>query len=165
MKLQVLSELLIHAKLIGDGETEITGIEMDSRKVKQGDLFVCIRGERFDGHQYAKEAIGKGAVALLTMTPLDVKIPQIVYPNTRYAMSVFASHYYQYPSSDLKLIGITGTNGKTTTANLLEHMLQSHHKTGLMGTIEMKIDGRKYEVSNTTQEATVLQRSFSPNGR
>lgn len=161
MKIKELSALLFHAAVKGDEEAEVHGIEMDSRKVQSGDLFVCVRGERFDGHHYAKEAVEKGASALLVQEVLDIAVPQIVYADTRYAMAVFAAHYYGYPSSSMKLIGITGTNGKTTTSMILEQLLASQGKqTGLMGTIQIKIGDEIREVSNTTQEACVLQKSF-----
>ncbi|KQX64729.1 UDP-N-acetylmuramoyl-L-alanyl-D-glutamate--2,6-diaminopimelate ligase [Paenibacillus sp. Root444D2] len=161
MKLQELASALLITHIHGDAETEITGIEADSRKIKAGDLFLCIPGLTADGHDYAPKAIALGASALVTERVLDLPIPQLVVKDARYAMAALSAHFYGYPSKELKLIGITGTNGKTTSTYLIEKILRDQgFTTGLMGTIQMKIGDTYTEMERTTQEAVDLQRSF-----
>jgi UDP-N-acetylmuramoyl-L-alanyl-D-glutamate--2,6-diaminopimelate ligase len=161
MKLQELASALLITHIHGDAETEITGIEADSRKIKIGDLFLCIPGLAADGHDYAPKAIALGAAALVTERVLDLPIPQLVVKDARYAMAALSAHFYGYPSKELKLIGITGTNGKTTSTYLIEKILRDQgFTTGLMGTIQMKIGDTYTEMERTTQEAVDLQRSF-----
>ncbi|MDF2644942.1 MAG: murE2 [Paenibacillus sp.] len=161
MKLQELASALLITHIHGDAETEITGIEADSRKIKAGDLFLCIPGLTADGHDYAPKAIALGASALVTERVLDLPIPQLVVKDARYAMAALSAHFYGYPSKELKLIGITGTNGKTTSTYLIEKILRDQgFTTGLMGTIQMKIGDTYTEMERTTLEAVDLQRSF-----
>ncbi|NDI33670.1 UDP-N-acetylmuramoyl-L-alanyl-D-glutamate--2,6-diaminopimelate ligase [Chengkuizengella sediminis] len=161
MLLKEFASLLKLSNLHGDPDTVITGIKTDSRKVKSGDLFICIVGHRVDGHEFAEQAVQNGAAALVVQQDGEWNIPIILVKDSRYAMAVFASAFYQYPSHKLKLIGVTGTNGKTTTTYLIEKILRDQsHRTGLMGTIQMKIDDQSYCVENTTLEALELQRSL-----
>jgi UDP-N-acetylmuramoyl-L-alanyl-D-glutamate--2,6-diaminopimelate ligase len=140
--------------LRGDGRVEVTGATHDSRSVTPGDLFCCVTGGRFDGHRFAAEAVESGAVALLCERPLGLVVsgrgvPEIEVPDVRRAMGRAAAAVHGHPSSTLEVIGITGTNGKTTTAAFLGSMLRA--------------DGRPTEVigtltgSRTTPEATDLQ--------
>ncbi|MDP5275648.1 UDP-N-acetylmuramoyl-L-alanyl-D-glutamate--2,6-diaminopimelate ligase [Chengkuizengella axinellae] len=162
MKLYELLQLIPGSRIVGDSNKSIQGIEVDSRLVKPGDLFICIIGFQMDGHHYASQAIKQGAAALVTNYELDVEAPQIIVKNSRFALAIFSNHFFNYPSQKLKLIGVTGTNGKTTTTYLLEKILQDRgFQTGLMGTIEMKIGNRSHEVKNTTQDVLELQRSLS----
>lgn len=159
MKLKELSALLVLSHMIGDEETDFQGIEIDSRRVKQGDLFICLSGQRYDGHDFAAMAVEQGAVALVVERRLPLAVPMLVVADSRHALAVIANHYYDYPSHELQLIGVTGTNGKTTTTFVLEQVLRDHgYETGLMGTIQMKIGSHTYEVLNTTQGALELQR-------
>lgn len=136
-------------------------LEMDSRKVKQGDLFICIRGFTVDGHDYVEEAVQNGASAVISEEALDISVPTILVPNTSSALSILASKLYHYPTDDLRLIGITGTNGKTTITYLLEAIFKEHkEKTGIIGTIQMKIGDESYPLANTTPDALHLQKSF-----
>ena len=162
MQLKELASLLVGAAAEGDPATAITGLETDSRKVKPGDLFICLPGAVYDGHQFAGQALERGASALVVDRELDgIHAPKIRVKDTRLAMAVMANHFYGYPSRELKVIGITGTNGKTTTSYLIEKILADQGRsTGLMGTIRMKIGDRAYDVKNTTQEALELQRNF-----
>ncbi|WP_328701078.1 UDP-N-acetylmuramoyl-L-alanyl-D-glutamate--2,6-diaminopimelate ligase [Aquibacillus kalidii] len=140
---------------------EITGMQMDSRQVSKGDLFICISGFTVDGHDFAKQAEAKGAVAIIAEKPVDVSIPVILVRDSSRAISMLANFYFQEPTKDLPLIGITGTNGKTSVSYLLEEIFRFHNqKTGLIGTIQMKIGMDSYEVKNTTPDALFLQRSF-----
>lgn len=161
MQIKELADLLLHATLDGESSTVITGIEFDSRQVQEGDLFICLVGHQQDGHHYAQAAVEQGAAALVVERKLAVEAPQIIVKDTRYAMAVIASHYYRYPSHEMSVIGITGTNGKTTTAALIEKILADHgHITGLMGTVRMKIGNESYDTRNTTQDALEIQRNF-----
>ncbi|MDR6551375.1 UDP-N-acetylmuramoyl-L-alanyl-D-glutamate--2,6-diaminopimelate ligase [Paenibacillus qinlingensis] len=160
MKLQELASALLITHIHGDNNTEITGIEADSRKIKPGDLFFCIPGLLVDGHDYAPKAIALGASALVTERVLDVTVPQLVVKDARYAMAALSAHFFGYPSKEIKIIGITGTNGKTTSTYILEKIIADQgYVTGLMGNIHIKI-GESYIVNKATntQESIELQR-------
>lgn len=140
---------------------EINGIEMDSREVKPGDLFVCIKGYTVDGHDFADQAIANGAVAILVEKELQVSVPVITCANTTKALAMLAVKFYDYPTSKFPLIGVTGTNGKTTVTYLLEAIFNRfNRKTGVIGTIQMKIGEEVYPVKNTTPDALFLQKMF-----
>ncbi|CAM3575311.1 UDP-N-acetylmuramoyl-L-alanyl-D-glutamate--2,6-diaminopimelate ligase [Marinicrinis lubricantis] len=161
MKLKECAALFVASRCEGDPETEIQGLAADNRKVRPGDLFICIRGYQFDGHEFAADAVERGAAALVTEQKLALDIPQLIVKDTRYAMSVIAAHFYGYPSSELKVIGVTGTNGKTTITYLMERILEDQgKKLGLMGTIQTKIGGEVFESKNTTLESLDLQRNL-----
>jgi UDP-N-acetylmuramoyl-L-alanyl-D-glutamate--2,6-diaminopimelate ligase len=162
MQLRELASLLMLCKLEGEGTTEITGIQTDSRKVSSGDLFLCIPGLVHDGHEFAAAAAERGASALVVERPVAVDLPMLIVKDARLAMAVLAAHFYGYPSEQMKLIGITGTNGKTTTSYILEQMLSDcGWRTGLMGTIAMKVGEEWTEAVRTTQEAIDLQHNLS----
>jgi len=161
MKLTQLVEPLMAKTIVGDIDIEITGIEVDSRKVEKGDLFLCLSGFTVDGHDYAEMAIQKGAVALVCERPLSLNVPQIIVKDARFVMAFLADRFYQHPSQHLKIIGVTGTNGKTTTTHLIEKILSDQgHLSGLIGTIKMKIGNESFEIKNTTPDALILQESF-----
>ncbi|MDQ8736854.1 UDP-N-acetylmuramoyl-L-alanyl-D-glutamate--2,6-diaminopimelate ligase [Paenibacillus sp. LHD-38] len=162
MRLKEVAELLITARLIGDGETELTGIETDSRNVTNGQLFICLRGHTVDGHLFASQAAAAGAAALIAERELDLPVPQIIVRDCRLAMAVVANYYYRYPSDTVKLIGVTGTNGKTTTTYLIEQILNDQQlPTGVIGTIERRFAGRSYPMTSTTPQTLQLQRYLS----
>ncbi len=161
MQLKQLTELLLLSRISGDPNTEFTGVETDSRKVRVGDLFICISGHRTDGHAYAAQAEQRGAVAFVAEKPLSTTLPVLLVPDSRFAMALIATAFYHNPSQEMKVIGITGTNGKTSTTYILEKILRDQQfRTGLMGTIAMKIGEQEYEVLNTTQEALAIQKYF-----
>lgn len=161
MKTKELASLITPSRLIGNDQAKINGIEIDSRKVKPGNLFICLTGTAKDGHDYAQQAIENGAEALITEKYLEVEVPQLIVKDSRLAMAVIADRFYRHPSHELKVIGVTGTNGKTTMTYLLEKILTDFgQRTGLMGTIEMKIGGQAYPVANTTQDAADLHKYF-----
>jgi len=161
MKVNELSSCLATARIYGEGDIEISDIQTDSRRVKAGDLFICLPGHTVDGHEYAPQAAAKGASALVCERKLDIDLPQIIVDDSRFAMSVMSNAFFGSPSSRMRMIGVTGTNGKTTTTYLIERMLQDQNvKTGLIGTIQMRYDGQSYPMSGTTPESLELQRSL-----
>ncbi|WP_028549280.1 UDP-N-acetylmuramoyl-L-alanyl-D-glutamate--2,6-diaminopimelate ligase [Paenibacillus sp. UNC451MF] len=161
MQLKELASQLTLSRILGDGETVFTGIQTDSRKVQPGDLFLCISGLVTDGHHYAAKAVEMGAAALVVEHDVDVDIPKLVVKDSRYAMAVIANHFYNYPSREMKVIGVTGTNGKTTSTFLIDAILSDQGlRTGLMGTIRMKIGSTVTDMERTTLEAVDLQKNL-----
>ncbi len=161
MKLHELASILRMSWIQGDRDIEITGIQFDSRRVKAGDLFICVPGLLSDGHDYAHQAVQLGAVALVTQRILDIPVGQLIVKDARYAMAMIATYFYDHPSLKMKVIGVTGTNGKTTTTYLIEHILrESSFRTGLMGTIQMKIGSTTQDMSRTTLESIDLHYYF-----
>ena len=163
--LEELSLLVQGTKILGDGETFITGIEHDSRKITAGNLFVCMEGVHFDGHNFINSAAEKGAVAILT-THEDIKLPEnisaLVVPDMQKTLAVIVPYFYDFPAKKMRVIGITGTNGKTTTTYLIRAILmQAGYKVGLIGTIQMMIGEEIFPVHNTTPNVIDLQKTFS----
>ncbi|NEU29470.1 UDP-N-acetylmuramoyl-L-alanyl-D-glutamate--2,6-diaminopimelate ligase [bacterium LRH843] len=137
-------------------------LEMDSRKVQEGTVFFCVKGYTVDGHDYAKQAEERGAIAIIAERPLSVSVPVIIVPDTKRVMAQLACHYFNHPTEKMKLIGVTGTNGKTTVTHLLEQIMKDQAmKTGLIGTMYTKIGDTQYETKNTTPESLTLQQLFS----
>ncbi|MED3996507.1 UDP-N-acetylmuramoyl-L-alanyl-D-glutamate--2,6-diaminopimelate ligase [Peribacillus frigoritolerans] len=161
MKLHKLLSYL-HSLFTYEGENpEITSIENDNRKVIDGSLFVCIKGYTVDGHDFAQLAVEHGAAAVIAERPLDLDVPVIVVRDSSRAMAVLADAFYGHPTQKMRLIGITGTNGKTTTSHLLEKIFEDRHeKTGLIGTMYTKIADTVYETKNTTPDSVTLQKAF-----
>jgi len=160
-----LGELLraseVAAELRGDGSVEIRDLAYDSRRVGPGTLFFCFPGERTDGHDFAPAAVEAGASALIVERPLERDVPQALVDDARAAMAPVAASFNGDPTSELGVVGITGTNGKTTTAFLVRHLLESAgHHCGLLGTVQQVGGGRVEEVERTTPEAIDLQRTF-----
>ena len=142
-------------------QIDIKGIKYDSRDVKQGDLFICVSGFKTDGHLYAETAVKQGAVALLVERYIDgLDVTQIKVKDTRDVMALVAARFYDYPSKKLGLIGVTGTNGKTTTTYLIKYILDSKYKVGLVGTIGNMIGDQRLSTNKTTPEAVDLQEIF-----
>lgn len=161
MKLQ---DLLQHLHLLVPYQgtnPDITSIENDNRKVEKGSLFICIKGYTVDGHDFAESAVKNGAAAVLAERSLPLSVPVIIVNDTMRAMAVLADAFYHHPTKHLHLIGITGTNGKTTTSHLIEKIFSDANKsTGLIGTMYTKIGEQKMETKNTTPESLILQKSF-----
>lgn len=160
-----LSELLKDVnikKIDGGGSMKISGIACDSRKVKPGNVFVCRTGYETDGHKYAKSAVENGAVAVVAEHDLPtVDVPCVIVDNTRKAMSEMAATFYDYPYKKFKLIGITGTNGKTTTTYLIKSILEHlGKKVGLIGTNQNMIGDMIMETSRTTPDSLELMQLF-----
>lgn len=162
MKLCSLIDHLPFARVEnGDADPEIISIEHDTRRVKEGSLFVCIEGTKFDGHDFAPEAVKKGAVAVLSNRKLELDVPNIIVNDTKRALAVLANVFYDFPSGDLFLIGVTGTNGKTSVTHLIDHIFASEKKkTGIIGTLYAKIGKETYELKNTTPDSLALQKYF-----
>ncbi|WP_228409626.1 UDP-N-acetylmuramoyl-L-alanyl-D-glutamate--2,6-diaminopimelate ligase [Radiobacillus deserti] len=159
---ELLSDISFYSTTTPIENVMIKGIEMDSRQIKPGYLFVCISGHTVDGHDYVKQAIQNGAIAILAEKPLDVDVPVITVSDTSRALAILANRYFERPTQDLHLIGVTGTNGKTSVTYLLEAIFQKAKKhTGLIGTIQMKIGEESFEVKNTTPDSLFLQKSFA----
>ncbi|MBU1670172.1 MAG: UDP-N-acetylmuramoyl-L-alanyl-D-glutamate--2,6-diaminopimelate ligase [Actinobacteria bacterium] len=162
MRLSELLEALEEKQVTGLGDPDITGLAYDSRSVEPGRAFFCIKGLVTDGHLYAGKAIERGAVALFVERVPEDGIPgdvvMITVKDTRLALALCSAAYYGRPSDALRLVGITGTNGKTTTAFLLEAILRrSGGRTGLIGTVENHITGQVEPVTRTTPESLDLQ--------
>ncbi|PFW92511.1 UDP-N-acetylmuramoyl-L-alanyl-D-glutamate--2,6-diaminopimelate ligase [Bacillus pseudomycoides] len=161
MKLHTLVSCLHDFPVVPKENPEITSIEADSRKVTNGSLFVCMKGYTVDSHDFAKQAAAQGAAAIVAERPLDVDVPVVLVKNTYRSLAVLADYFYGQPTHKLHLIGITGTNGKTTTSHIMDEIMRAHgHKTGLIGTINMKIGDETFEVKNTTPDALTLQQTF-----
>lgn len=156
--------------LQGTEDKEIDEVIYDSRKAKKDCLFICICGANSDGHDYAEEVIRKGAAVLIVekeialkedILPADSDVTIIKVQSTRYAMACISAAYFDYPASKMKIIGITGTKGKTTTTYLMKAMLeQAGYKVGLIGTIEVLIAEKAIKADMTTPESYVLQQYF-----
>ncbi|MCR6544476.1 UDP-N-acetylmuramoyl-L-alanyl-D-glutamate--2,6-diaminopimelate ligase [Dehalobacterium formicoaceticum] len=159
MLLSAIAEHL-NGELKGKGNPEITGICYDSRKVQPGNLFVCLAGVKSDGHDFAAKAQEQGAAAFLVMRFLDAlseDMIQIRVPDTRVALAKVSSLWYGFPDQKLQVIGITGTNGKTTTTHLLKGILeQEGKKVGLVGTIHNMIGKEMLPSTHTTPESWEL---------
>jgi UDP-N-acetylmuramoyl-L-alanyl-D-glutamate--2,6-diaminopimelate ligase len=151
------AEVLAHS-----GNPQVTGVEYDSRQVKPGDVFVAMRGESSDGNRFVEQAIASGAVAVITdsdSTPSSAAWARVAHG--RRALAVVSANFYNHPAEKLAITGITGTNGKSTIAFLLESILQAAgRKSALLGTIEYHVAGKVLPAPHTTPEALELQRLF-----
>ena len=144
------------------GNATVSGVAYDSRAVQPGDLFFCVPGARADGHEFAAAAASAGAAALCVERPTDAGLPEVRVTDARTAMAVLSAAFYGDPASELTLLGVTGTNGKTTTAYLLESILRAAGKTtGLIGTIETRIGDEHRPGVRTTPESLDLHRLFA----
>lgn len=161
-----LSELLRETQCIRmvlpKEEVDIRGINMDSRLVKDGDVFIAVRGTQTDGHQYISTAEEKGAVAIVCEKIPEKQSPNVAYitfPNAQDVVGKLATSFYGNPSQKLKLVGVTGTNGKTTIATLLYELFRKMgHRCGLLSTVCNYIDGTPYPSTHTTPDAISLNR-------
>ncbi|MDE5853533.1 MAG: UDP-N-acetylmuramoyl-L-alanyl-D-glutamate--2,6-diaminopimelate ligase [Ruminococcus sp.] len=146
-----LRDLIENNAVTSIGDTEITSVTDDTRKVKEGSLFVCIRGGSFDGHDAATEMLEKGAVAVVCEHDLGLGDKQIITENSRKLYGNICAAWFGHPERKMTMIGVTGTNGKTTTTNIIKHILMSNgYKTGLIGTIQNEIGDEILHTDNTT---------------
>ena len=163
MKLTTLLERLEYEVIQGNEDLEITELVNDSRKVVDGSVFVCISGAVVDGHDFVEDVVAKGATAVIVEK--DVEAPQhvtvIKVADTRYALALTSAAYFGYPADQLKVIGITGTKGKTTTTYMVKSILEKvGHKVGLIGTIEAIIGEEVIPAKNTTPESFTIHEYF-----
>ena len=161
MKLSKLVNRL-KCKEINFQDLDIDNLMTNSKSQKPNSLFFCYQGVNVDSHDFANEAISNGAVALIVEKKLDIHVPQILVDDTRHAITIIASNFYDNPQDKLKIIGITGTNGKTTTTHIVANILQkSGKKVGIIGTNGAKIMGQKYFCSLTTPDPIELNGLFA----
>ena len=164
-RLEELAALLPGARIVGDAQTEITSIERDSRRAREGTLFACIVGAHVDAHSFIPDVARAGARAVLTERA-SVDIPDgvaVLYvPNLQEALDTIVPYFYDYPARAMRVIGITGTNGKTTTSYLVRAILRhAGHRVGLIGTIQAMIEDEVLPTSNTTPDIIVLQQMLA----
>jgi UDP-N-acetylmuramoyl-L-alanyl-D-glutamate--2,6-diaminopimelate ligase len=164
MKLTQLLERLEYEVIQGNDEIEVRELINDSRKVREGSVFVCISGAVVDGHEFVGDVAAKGAAAVIVEK--DVEAPEdmtvIRVPDTRYALALMSAAYFGYPADKMKIIGITGTKGKTTTTYMIRSILEGvGHKVGLIGTIEAIIGDETIPAANTTPESYTIHQYFA----
>jgi UDP-N-acetylmuramoyl-L-alanyl-D-glutamate--2,6-diaminopimelate ligase len=161
VELAALIRALSPAETVGRGDVEIRDLAHDTRRAGPGSLFFCVRGSAADGHDLAGEAVARGAVALVVERRLDLAVPQLVVEDARAAMALAADAFFGSPTRELQVAGVTGTNGKTTTAFLLRSLLDAAgRRPGLVGTVEWVVGGERRPAPHTTPEAIELQRLF-----
>ncbi|HJW76721.1 MAG TPA: Mur ligase family protein, partial [Thermoleophilia bacterium] len=150
------------ATVVGDPATEVTSLAYDSRRVAPGSLFFCVPGLRADGHDFASKALANGAVALVCERELDLDATQVVVPSLRRAMALMSARFFGDPTVQLRVVGVTGTNGKTTTAHLVAQILAcAGLRPALLGTVINRIGGADTPVTLTTAESCDLQAMFA----
>ena len=153
---------LQYERVIGNILVEVTGLCHTDDEVVLGDLFFCISGEKNDGHEFAYEAVSRGASALVCEREIDLPVPQVVVKDVRLAMGVIASQFYGNPKDKLKIIGVTGTNGKTTTCHIIRNVLRfAGHNVGLIGTLGVFYSGVEIAPSLTTPDPIFLHKVFA----
>src|SRR5918998_863912 len=150
-------------ELLGEGPAvEIGGLAYDNREVRPGTLFFCVPGFTRDGHDFAPDAVERGAAALVVARPLGLGVPEVQVDDVRSTMAVAAARFHGDPTARLPVVGVTGTNGKTTTAFLVRSLLEAAgRRCGLLGTVKSVIGGVEHPVVRTTPEAIDLQRAFA----
>ncbi len=156
-----IAELLTDVKITGATDVNITDVTADSRQVKPGSLFICLDGAHVDGHAYAAKAVEAGAAALLVSKPVEVpaNVTVLTVADTREAMKACVPFFFDYPGCKMRMIGVTGTNGKTTTTHIIGHILRAQgYKVGIIGTVHVLIGLKAYPIHNTTPDVVDLQR-------
>ncbi|MHB8511215.1 MAG: UDP-N-acetylmuramoyl-L-alanyl-D-glutamate--2,6-diaminopimelate ligase [Actinomycetota bacterium] len=161
IKLEELAARAPGSSIISDGAVLVSELAYDSRSVAPGTLFFCRPGASRDGHDFAEAAIASGAVALVVERALDVEVPQLVVSSVHESMGPIAAKAFGDPSRHMRVVGVTGTNGKTTTSFMIESCLKAlGFATGLIGTIETRIDALREPAGRTTPESVDLQRTL-----
>ena len=163
MLLSKVIRLLDEYKTKNFEDVEIEGLSYNSLLTKARDLFICIKGEVSDGHKYAKAAVEKGALALFCEEELDIDVPQIIVSDTKRTMAQIAAAFYNEPSKEINLIGVTGTNGKTTVTHLIQRIIEENNeKCALIGTLGYKLSSSDdyKEAKHTTPQPPELQRDL-----
>ena len=162
MKLKELIQDIPVTAMTADPEMDIRDIRYDSRAVEPGDLFVAVEGFQSDGHRFIPMAVEKGAAAVLCQRPPEIDVPYVLTADSRKALALVSSAYFDHPSGKMTMVGVTGTNGKTTTTLLIKHMLEDAlgAKVGLVGTISNWIGDQEIPTERTTPESYDLQKLF-----
>ena len=161
IELERLSQAVHAERTVNPASVTVADLAYDARRVEPGALFVCVPGLKADGHDFAPQAVENGASALLVERPLDLSVPQLVVQDARAAMALAADAFFGHATRELEVVGVTGTNGKTTTAFLLFSILAAAgRRPGLLGTIENRIGGERRAATRTTAEAIDLQRTL-----
>src|ERR671932_509032 len=161
MDLERVIAALAPREVVGRAPVEVSDLAYDTRAVMPGAVFFCVRGANVDGHDLAPQAVEAGAAALVVEHPVEAAVPQIFVDDSRAAMAVAADVFFGHPTHELDVVGVTGTNGKTTTAHLVYAILAAAgRRPGLLGTIEARLAGERRPVVRTTPEAIDLQRTF-----
>lgn len=161
IRVRTLAQATGDGRLVGDGEVPVSGITYDSRDVKPGDLFAALPGSDFDGHRYIAGAVARGAVAILAERETNVGVPQIIVADSRAALAPVSVEFYGDPGRGMSLVGLTGTDGKTTTSFLVRDILRAAgRQTGVIGTVGIEIgDGTGHQLAHqTTPESNLVQR-------
>lgn len=163
VRLQQLIKALPACQVAGDDNPVIQSLVMDNREAEKGSLFFCIKGFTVDGHDFAEKAVKAGSVAVVAERDLPhLGVPVVKVRDSYKTMAILAAHFYQFPASEMQMIGVTGTNGKTTVTHLIRQILSDYNiETGIIGTMYMKFKGTEINVKNTTPDALTLQKSFS----
>src|SRR3954463_2056796 len=161
MNLERLLAVLDPVEGLAEGAVEGRELAYDARAASPGTVFFCVPGQRADGHDFAAQAISNGAVALVVERALAAEVPQVVVRDARTAMAIAADEFFEHPTHELEIAGVTGTSGKTTTTFLLFAILAAaRRRPGLLGTVEARVGGERRGVKRTTPEAIDLQRLF-----
>ena len=164
MKLDVLVKGIDIIKTVNFENVEITGISYNSKTIQKGEIFVCLKGEYSDGHNFAQMAVENGAAALFCEQELALDIPQVIVASTRHQIADLAVNFYENPSKKLKLIAVTGTNGKTTVTHLLQRIIEEvGNKCALIGTLGYKTSSKDtyHDAKHTTPQAPELQKTLA----
>ena len=162
MLLGELSEEIGAIALTGGADMQVCGISADSKHIMKGDIFICFRGEENDGHDFAAEAIACGAVAVIVERRLDVDVPQMIVKDGRRAMGELAAAFYGHPEKKLKIVGITGTNGKTTTAHMIASVFKAAGiSCGNIGTLGIFYENKEIAPELTTPDPVFLYKVFA----
>jgi UDP-N-acetylmuramoyl-L-alanyl-D-glutamate--2,6-diaminopimelate ligase len=157
-----LLEVLGDARIVGQLPATVEGIVTDSRASAPGSLYVALRGERVDGHHFAHAAVAAGAVAVIAEHEIAIDAPQVIVENTRIAISRLADAFFEHPSHSMTIVGITGTNGKTTTTHLVRSVLEAAGRScGVIGTLGGALGAHKWPLSNTTPLALELHQMLA----
>ncbi len=158
MKRQIRQLLERSGPISGLPDLEVTGVAYRSGSVRAGDAFFCVRGFAHDGHEFATDAAEKGAAVLVVERPVEVDLPQVIVPDTRVALAHAAAEFWGRPSESFDVVGITGTNGKTTCTYLVDSIARAAGRTtGIIGTVETRVAGERLDSSRTTPESADLQ--------
>lgn len=161
MKLNELIKNINTKKVLNESDIDISGVSYNSMTVKKGEIFVCLKGEHSDGHDYAQMAVENGAAALFCEKEMPFNLPQVIAESTRHQIADLAAAFYAFPSKKINLIGVTGTNGKTTVTHLIQRIVEdAKNKCAIIGTLGYKLSCKDtyHDAKHTTPQAPELQK-------